>query len=388
MKFLFRGISIFILDMKNLFTLLVLFLLVASCKNEISRNSTILNVEIGNLPVDFKELKNDNLTFIPLNLPDSIFFGGIDHIKAYADMIFLHDEGQTNSLTIIDENGKFINQLKKIGDGPGEYKSLDAFAYNENEKILTIYDRSKFSLFHYKAPSLEHISTYRLQKYIMNLEYVNDETIMIVSENEINEKGKYEGVMYISKEGKLLQDDLSIGNDVSSIELSYPNTVIKISDITYYAHPHELTTIYKMGNTAEPIYTIDFGKNKIPYKFWPVNKASEFEQSLTEGNKAVWVQNIILNEENLAFSFLYKEFDTRYFYHQNFKDSSVHIYKGYTVSNSDYTLPHPIGSNGRNFISLIYTENIDSTQFQNKEFLKTLRKSEGGGGYIIVKYKP
>ena len=303
-------------------------------------------------------------------------------------MIFLHDEGQTNSLTITDENGKFINQLKKIGDGPGEYRSLNAFAYNRNGKILTIYDRSKFSLFHYQVPSLEHISTHRLQKYIMNLEYINDKTIMIVSENEISEKGKYEGVMYVSKEGELLQTDLSIGNDISSIELSFPNTVIRIADTTYYAHPHEITTIYKMGDSAEPIYTIDFGKNKIPQKYWPADKASEFEQSLAEGNKAVWVQNMILNQESLAFSFLYKEPDMRYFYHQNYKDSSEHIYKGYNVSNSDYTLPHPIGSNGSNFISFIYAENIDSTQFKNEEFLTTLRKSEGGGGYIIVIYKP
>jgi hypothetical protein len=164
--------------------------------------------------------------------------------------------------------------------------------------------------------------------------------------------------------------------------------VIRISDTTYYAHPYELTTIYKMGNTAEPIYTIDFGKNKIPQQYWPADDAGEFEKALEEGNKAVWVQNLILNKDNLAFSFLYKDPETRYFYHQNHIDSSIKIHKGYTVNNTDYTVPHPIGSDGKNFISLLYTENVDSSQFQNQEFLTALRKSEGNGGYVIIKYKP
>jgi len=374
--------------MKNILLPLLLVTIISSCNNETQINTKTIRVDIQGSSVGLKELKNNDVSFISPSMPDSIFFGEINHIKTYGDLLFLHDEGQTNSLTIIDENGEFINQLKKIGDGPGEYRSLNAFAYNEEEKILTIYDRSKFSLFHYQFPSLKHIETYRLEKYIMNLEYINKDTIMIVSENDINEKGKYEGVLYISKEGKLLQGDLSIGNEVSSIELSYPNTVIKISKDTYYAHPHELTTIYKMGNTAEPIYTIDFGKNKIPQRYWPADEASEFEQSLSEGNKAVWVQHMVLNREGLAFSFLYKDAGTRYFYHQNYNDSSVQVYKGYTVSNSDYIVPHSIGSDGKNFISLIYTENIDSTQFQNKAFLIAYRKSEGNGGYIIVKYRP
>jgi hypothetical protein len=382
------GISVIHSTMKKLFTLLTLLAFITSCKNEIPRNSKNLNVDIGKLLTGFNVLESSNVNYVPLNIPDTIFFGGIDHIKVYDDMIFLHDEGQTNSVTIINQDGQYITQLKKIGNGPDQYTSLDAFAYDKSKKVLSIYDRSKLSIYHYTFPDLRLINNFLLNRYIMNMEYIDDETIMIISENEINQKGKYEGVLYISKEGKLLESDLPIGNDVSSIELSFPNTITKISDSTYYAHPHEITTIYKMGKTVKPIYKIDFGNNKIPEKYWPVDRASEFERSLAEGNKAVWVQNLILNEENLAFSFLYKDPETRYFYYQNFKDSSEHIYKGYNIKNSTYTLPHPIGSNGTDYFSLIYAENIDSTQFENDEFLRTLRKSKIGGGYILVTYKP
>lgn len=374
--------------MKQLTTLFVLLILFTSCKSKIREHSKMLKIDVGRLVNDYKKIENNQIEFIPLYIPDSIYFGAINHIKAYGEYVFLLDESQTNSLTITNRKGEYINQLKKIGNGPGEYESLDAFSYDESKGILSIYDRSRLSIYHYSFPDLEPLGNFLINRYIMNMEYVDSETIMIISENELDQKGKYEGVLYISNQGKTLKYDLPIGNDVSSIELSYPNTITKIADTIYYAHPYEITTIYKMNKKVEALFKIDFGKNKIPEKFWPANEASEFEQSLAEGNKAVWVQNLILSNEHLAFSFLYKEPSTRYFYQMNLEDSSENIYKGYKIPLTTYALPNPIGSDGKNYLSLIYQENIDYSQIKNNDFFEALKASETNGGYILAIYKP
>ncbi|MGW8121806.1 6-bladed beta-propeller [Roseivirga echinicomitans] len=372
--------------MKKIAILISFVLLLTSCKTEQGSEQNI-KIDISSFSVDLKEVSDEETVYIPLVLPDSVFFGFVNHIKVYNDLIFLHDEEQTSTLTIFNHKGELINQLNKIGDGPGEYRSVSAFSYSEEDGILTIYGRGKLSLSHFKVPELTHLGTNRVDKYLMNIEYINKNTLVAISEEEMEDE-KYEGILYISKEGKVTKKDFSIGRDPSSMELSFHNTMIKTPDGVFYAHPHEITTIYKMGDIADSIYTIDFEKNKIPARFWPLAEAQQFEQSMEEGNKAVWVQNMILNQDELAFSFLYKDIETRYFYSRSLKDMKSQLYKGYTISNSDYTLPHPIGSDGNNFLSLIYTENIDETAFQNERFLEAYRKSESNGGYLIVKYKP
>lgn len=374
--------------MKKSITLILSLIIFNSCSERRNQDLLELDIDISDIAAEYKRLADSDISFIHLQIPDTIIFAGIDHIKVYNDLVFLHDEGQTNSLTIVNREGEFINQLKNIGNGPGEYSTLNAFAFDEHNSVLSIYDRSRLSIFHYTFPNLKPIKNFQLNRYIMNMEYIDNETLMIVSENELSERGKYEGILYIDKYGKLIKYDFPINNDVSSIELSYPNTVVKISETVFYAHPHEITTIYRMEQSVQPVYRINFGKNRIPEKYWPVDNASEFERSLSEGNKAVWVQNLIFNKETLSFAFLYKEPSTRNFYSFDRNDSTEIVYKGYQVNNADYLLPYPIGSDGKNYISLIYKENVDASQIRNPNLLNALEKSDDSGGYVLAIYKP
>lgn len=360
-----------------------------SCNSKENIDSQTIKIDLSSFSIITKEVSDNDMTFIPLIMPDSIFFGNINHMKEYGDFIFLHDENQTKSLTIVNHSGQVVNQLKQLGDGPGEYRALSAFAFAEEDSILTIYDRLKRSLSHYKFPELKHISTVRINKYLMNIEYINKDTLVVTSEDYLGDNGDYEGMLYVLRNGTQITDDLGIGRSEGSIELSFPNTVIKTSNGTFYAHPDEFTTIYKLSSVVEAIYVIDFDKNIVPKEAWSLIEGNDFMEFVEENNKAIWVQNMILSNDNLAFSFLYKDLDTRYFYNHDHQDSSLNVYSGYTVNKSDYILPHPVGSDGKSFLSLIYTESIDPTRFENNnEFLKAYQKSEENGGYLILKYKP
>ena len=373
---------------KYTYYLLTTVLLITCCTTQIKEIESI-NINISDDLEGVKNVSDNEVHFMPIQLPDSIFFGEIVHIKQYEEYMFLHDEGQTNTLTIIDNNGKYINQLKNIGDGPGEYRSLNAFSCSYDNKVLTIYDRSKFSLQHYSIPDLKHLETFRIEKHLMNIEYINNDTILVVSENELSNSNDYEGYLYIDSSGKELTQDLSLKRNPATIEISYPNTAIRINNKTYVIEPHEISTLFEMGSLPKPILQIDFESNNIPSKYWNSREAGEFQKSLLEGNKAVWVQNLIYNKNALSFSFLYKDIDTRYFVKQDLENNNTIVYSEYIlVDEEKLKVPYPIGSDGNNYISLIYTENINVNHFTNKKLKQAIREAEISSGHIIVKYKP
>ncbi|WP_339606948.1 6-bladed beta-propeller [uncultured Roseivirga sp.] len=373
------------------YSLLLLFLLFTACsqkKNEEITTKEVIKVKTPGAENTTLELAGFDVEYLSIVLPDSIYTGVIDNLKSFGDYIFLHNSTQTKTITITDLKGNFVGQLKRIGQGPEEYSYIDAFTYDEKKKELIIYDRNLRRLSTYSVPGLDFVSSKRIDKYIMNMESIDSDLFMIVSEEQVD-AFNYEGVLLVNSKGELVSK-MDIDANIASMEISYPNTVSIINGDVYYAHPHEITTIYKINKDGpEEEFKINFGDNGIPEKYWGRTEAEDFESALEEGNKATWVQHFTLNNNTAAFWYMYIEPDNRQLAVYNRKTKEVKSYEQFMIEGTDIVLPYPTGTINDKFVSILYGDEIEPNDVHgNPTLFKAISENNTEQGLTFIVYKP
>jgi hypothetical protein len=64
--------------------------------------------------------------------------GSVHKVLTIKNRIILVDKTIGNVVFIFDEQGRYLNNIYRIGDGPGEYKNLDNIYYDEKENVLIL----------------------------------------------------------------------------------------------------------------------------------------------------------------------------------------------------------------------------------------------------------
>lgn len=141
--------------MKYLILPLLIMLLYSCSKNEQIDNvkKLIFNEEVNS---DIKDLIT--CKFIPLETTDSCLFGDISAIDIVDNKIYTIDR-KGNHLFVFDISGKFITQIGKKGNGPGEYMSLNNFHIDKKQQIITLTDAYIDKLFNYKLTDYKFINS-------------------------------------------------------------------------------------------------------------------------------------------------------------------------------------------------------------------------------------
>ena len=371
-------------------SILILSFIVIGCHNVQNETKTI-QIDMEAAVPGIAEKVFSKISYVTIKLPDSVYFGDIEHIKSSGKYLFLHDLYQTQSITIIDTLGNYINQLKRKGRGPGEYMDIESFAYDKDNKELVINDRVSKQFQFYSFPDLEHVLTKRKNQYLNTFEVLDASHWLVISDED-NEQMEYAGVE-IWDENLNLKSKLDfMNNSILSIDLSYSNTITSFEDYFLYANPDENTMIYKIDSQNQtPIYSIDFGENKIPKEvFTNTKELLEAEYIFGESpNKAFWVQNVIENENDLLFWAVYVV-EQEPLYYQIVYDkikNEVIVYSELKFNNTDISLPVPDGVVDGNYISSVYTDEIEGRFIQNKKLKIAIEENENRETPILLIYR-
>lgn len=357
-------------------------------------NGTITKIESINIDSSTAEsIRLDqlskNIEICSLSISDSVYWGNIDHIKSSGELLFLHDQFQTKTITIFTSEGKYITQLNKKGRGPGEYNGIDAFTYNEKSKQLTIYDRGA-KLMTYSFPELQYVESFKCQDYFMNIEIINDK-LLVVGENKKSEN-EYFGLEFYDFENNRFEN-LNLPNQPASIELSYPNTLIKQNEKIFYASPGFKTKLFEIDTEdINQLYTIDFGKNKISEEYWQQSNARDFESALDKKKCATWVQHLRFNQSILSFYYMYENVENYYFAKYNINTKQSKVYSDIYIQEGYKPIDKPLGVFGDYHLFILYPESmdeyiaIDETEAKNEWQLKLIQLSKGTDP-VLVKIK-
>jgi len=137
--------------MKNREKAIILFatylLLLTACHSKVRKmeesnfvsTEEYYNIEVkpNDKAIDIKQYI-DSVFYVKLELSDESIIGHIDKIVCFENRIYIMDK-QTSSLFMFDMKGKYLSKICKIGNGPGEYTTLNYFDIDiENRQIVLI----------------------------------------------------------------------------------------------------------------------------------------------------------------------------------------------------------------------------------------------------------
>ncbi len=71
---------------------------------------------------------------------EKVLIGNIDKIQPYKDRLYILDTNIAKGVFVFNKNGKFIQKIGNLGNGPGEYVSCQDFTINKAKEEILIYD--------------------------------------------------------------------------------------------------------------------------------------------------------------------------------------------------------------------------------------------------------
>ena len=122
--------------------------LLCGCASRDHNSNREINIDFSEVDVDsipFSQIM-DSVSYLALELPDSIVVGRVKDISFEDSMIVILDR-YTDGLIKLSRDGKFIGLMGSKGNGPGEYISADAICTDRN--YVYLYDRMQRSVIRY-----------------------------------------------------------------------------------------------------------------------------------------------------------------------------------------------------------------------------------------------
>ncbi len=151
-------------------------------KTVMAGKNTIKESDFGK-SYDFYDVIKD-IEFVPLELTDESIVGSVSKIKFYKNFILFLDE-QTNSIFIFDDKGKYIKKIARVGQGPGEYISINDFCVHPQTGMITIATSSRKYITY--SFDLKEFKEYTDVPYAVGIEQFNNGSYAIAStEKEAN----------------------------------------------------------------------------------------------------------------------------------------------------------------------------------------------------------
>ncbi|PZX47794.1 6-bladed beta-propeller [Algoriphagus chordae] len=287
----------------NILFLIFFSIVLISCSSQ--REDLIkiktLQFQSGSRIVDFSEI-SDNLEIVLLNIPDSVSLGRIHSIRYYADYLILHDKDYAQALYIFNKSGDFINTLRRIGSGPGEFTTLESYIIHEDN--LAVYDRGLQKIIKYQLPNLSFLESFEASGYFRGdlLNWNSFGHSIGLSDDEL-ENGSYRGLVFLDENYQVIFNN---EKPAGVIEASQRGNLSNIGNRIFYAEPFS-EIIYAMDSLDfSPVYQVDFGKNSLPKIAQSLEEAEDFYEILRSQDYAFAVHNFNLIDSVISFNFYWR----------------------------------------------------------------------------------
>ena len=146
------------------YLLLLICVLFFSCASEKISKSGIteisVNVDLSADDYDISKIVDTSFfAIIPLETNrNSVMTNNIDRIVYKNERIFIFNK-RMKSIFIFNADGKFINKIHNVGDGPFDYSSLDDVYFGENNIFLLSSYAKKVLIYDYNGKVSNRLNT-------------------------------------------------------------------------------------------------------------------------------------------------------------------------------------------------------------------------------------
>lgn len=284
--------------------------------------------------------------FIPLETREDCLIGSVRKITIVDDKIYIDSEG--DKLLVFDISGKFITQIGRKGNGPGEYRSICNFHIDKEKQIITISDGGQSRLIQYELNNYDHISTKRIF-YFSDCCWLSDGNIawFFWGGYEDEKKDRYFIKITDSKLNELnylYSLDIEPQCPITSGSLFY-----SLNQKSYFNLPY-ISTIYEItSQNIIPTYQLDLGYQKFAPTEW-IQKESTQNLSVIVYTDYISAQNVKETSDYISVGYCAKG-----------ANAYIGFYNKKTEKSCKYTLPDFIthtGLEGAGIVLDTYEDNF------------------------------
>lgn len=302
-----------------------------------------------------------DIELIPIHTDINNLIGVVSKIIIVNDLYYILDKGPIHAIYCVDNSGNILFKIQDVGEGPGQYLSINSFSTDPENGHLTIYSPSQYKKLKYNLKTgdfieeifLNDIFAFDLHQADAFTYWYND---AIAGFHEYNLLiTNREDEIVLSKHIKYEGEKDVIGK--ASNFFNYGDT------ISFYYGLNNI--IYSINNDSfAPRFYIDFGKYNIPEEDKEGNLRELFEKMKSTPNRAGFISNFCEFDDLVFFTYSY-DFNQQFvLYNKNSK-------KAYNVKeiSNDINLvyfpppvvqgPLPISMNQKgDLITILYPEQI------------------------------
>lgn len=288
--------------------LLGLFFSCSSSKKEKNGEEESIVVEIANDSHLLFSKVFEQVDYIPLETTDSALVGVVERFRVFDDKVCLLCD---KSMLLFDSRtGRSSLNLSKLGNAPGEYKSLYDMYVDKETGIVELLDRSDRKLYKYSLGGT-FIETVELPS--LPFSFIPDEEAFywLYNNNWPTEEVKSKLLLFnaVNKRvcGEYFPIDSHLANYYFVVE---GNNFVRRGDETlFYFSPSEKIYSLRGKEAPAPVYSVDFGRHAVPEEFYERNFADimEFSAEATKRGYVYFINNFAANNDYVQLSFFSKE---------------------------------------------------------------------------------
>ena len=258
------------------FLVLTVFLLaICGCENKKEEESRELYLSMKDKRTCFPEDLFESFEVVPLETNDSILLGDISEIEKILrkdNRVYMSD---WRYIYVFDDNGKHIQTMKHIGQGPGCYLGVSSFVIWENGDIYiwdrtAIYKYSKDDAFLGKVPiSYDELAALNVKDMMC----LNDSLLLLRSDENLRVPFK---MHTMKRESGEVINHYFVQHDRMISYWLYSNYSFFEDDL--YLNMWQDNNIYRLtADSAYIHYTINVENRMPPKEFWDNMQMSDMQ---------------------------------------------------------------------------------------------------------------
>lgn len=380
--------------MIRLFLFCILFLSILSCTENVSK-SDLITVKLNPNKENLIFLSNiiDSLYIIPLETTSQVLLSDIDKLE-YDDGLYFIGNSQDYLVYVFDENGLFLCQLAKKGNGPGEIQYPQCFALDRINKEVYQTNNNAFYRYDYAGKYLGNrpyslaFSDFCIEKN-GNIYFYTSKT----NNSHIGDGFLTGNITMISPGGEKktwFKSEAALRTKPNESVMSFftHNPFSEQTDGRITCHYVFSDTIYSINeDLIIPSYVIDLGKNRSKIDLDQIS-GSDAKEYIQAHSSTVWYIRGVIETSNMlrfSYNFGFKSFADVYY-----NKSNGHILEGMPINDLLGGYIGVLGSNGNKFIGYMLAADIQLnpklSSFISQEQLSELRKITPESNPILIEF--
>jgi hypothetical protein len=253
--------SIYILQV---FIVSVLFI---NCSSPNKKNT----IESKSITVNLQDANPERFDSI-FAMEELISIGGSEDIPIKQIKRILSRENNlwlltSNKILLLDGSGKILDSISRMGDGPGEFQSVDDIRWNEDSNFIEVLDKNSGKLLRFNSKGEFQNEWNNPYLYLATSFIPQGDDYFIYGGVFFNGDGD-RTVLVSGKTGEKKKGFSKIGNERSYLSVLNNDTFYATDgDIEFfYSDSDTLYTLSENGSSIK--YIFDFGKFQTPREFF------------------------------------------------------------------------------------------------------------------------